>query len=164
MIFTRKKHAMCTIYIREGVRRISSFLLGCVLAVALLSGGCGRNRGPERVVVSGTVTFKGEPVANGTIRFVPDPSSGMPTAGTVIKDGKYNAERFGGVPVGTHKVQIEAMRAVKLGPPAKPGEPVPLRSEGFIKYIPKKYNDNTQLEITIEPDSEEIVKNFDLTD
>ena len=151
------------IHAREGLRYIPRVLLGCAFAATLLSAGCGRNQGPERAVISGTVTFNGQPIPDGTIRFVPDASLSLPTTGTVIKDGKYKAERLGGVPVGTHKVQIEAMRAIRRGPPPKPGESAPLRGGGFQKYIPKKYNDNTQLQFTVEPGSGEIIKNFDLT-
>ena len=57
--------------------------------IAVVSGGCGGDRGPERVVVSGTVTHNGKPIPEGVIRFVPAPTCPVPTAGTTIVNGKY---------------------------------------------------------------------------
>ena len=163
MLYTRGKHFRRMSHTGEGVWRILHIFLGCACAITLLSG-CGSDQGPERVVVSGLATYNGKPVPDGIIRFVPDKSASKPMMATVIKDGKYNAEGLGGVPTGTHKVQIEAMRAVRRGPPPKPGEPAPLHADGLQQYIPQKYNAKTQLEITVPPGSGPITKNFDLAD
>ena len=44
--------------------------MGSVLATTAFFG-CRANQGPERVVVAGTVTYRGEPIKRGVIRFVP---------------------------------------------------------------------------------------------
>jgi hypothetical protein len=137
-------------------------LLGYAVLAGLLAG-CG-DRGPQRVAVSGTVTFNGKPLADGTIRFVPTATASSPVAGADIKDGKYTADIRGGVPVGTQRVEIEAYR---VDPRAtKPGMPAPPMARGVprIQYIPKRYNVDSQLSMTIEPGSKIITKDFDLTD
>ncbi len=55
--------------------------------------GCGGS-GVERVVVSGTVTYKGELVPAGPVIFEPDPKRGNtgPQGFARIKDGKYQTE------------------------------------------------------------------------
>ena len=129
-------------------------------------GGCGRaDHGPERVVVSGTVTYNGQPVAQGRIRFVPDEQSPVPPAGAPISNGQFRADTRGGVPVGTFRVQIEAVR--ELEAPSEPGTadlPQFAMGPGVQQYIPAKYNARTTLELTIPPGSRAITKTFDLTD
>jgi hypothetical protein len=149
----------------ESARRVSHTLMGLLIA-AVLFAGCRGDRGPERVIVSGKVTHNGKPVGEGEIRFVPDASSPAPMAGADIKDGLYRSDIRGGVPIGTHKIEIEAYRvdASKL----PPGTPMPsvARARGvpYVQYIPKRYNLNSDLKIAIEPGSKEITKNFDLND
>ena len=95
-----------------------------LLLTAVVVGGCGRgDRGPERVAVSGTVTYNGKPLSEGTIRFVPLPNCPVPTSGASIANGQYRLEGNDGVPVGTHKIQIEAFRIrVRRGEaPRRPG-------------------------------------------
>jgi hypothetical protein len=141
--------------------------LGIALAWALTPvffGGC-RKEGPERVILSGTVTYKGKPVAEGTILFTPAANSQVPSAGASIVDGNYKVDVHGGVPVGTHRISIQAYRSVPFTLP--PGQPEPRNySQGKLRqqYLPKTYNANSQLVITIEPGSRAITKNFDLTD
>ena len=92
------------------------------IAAAIFSG-CGRDQGPERVVVSGTVTFDGKPIRRGRIHFMPVATSAVPVSGADIKDGRYKVDGRGGVPVGTYKIEIEAYRVDQT--PPKPGEPMP---------------------------------------
>ncbi len=73
----------------------------------------------------------------------------------------YRADGHGGVPVGTHVIQIEAYRKSSTPPPPNvprfPGEPEE-------QYLPKEFNENSNLEITIPSGSPAIIKDFDLTD
>jgi hypothetical protein len=137
-------------------RCVSRTLLCCSIAVAVLAG-CGGDKGPERVVVTGTVTYNGKPIPTGTVQFTPVQTSLVPAAGADITDGKYRADIHGGVPVGTHNIAIEAYRPVK-GPRGSAHE------NGLQQYIPRKYNADSRMQITIAPGSREIAKNFDLTD
>ena len=139
----------------------------CLLPVAccvLLLTACGRG-GLERAVVTGRVTYQGQPVAKGKIRFIPVKDTKTPMWGAFIHDGKYEARGKGGVPVGTHKVEIVAWRtksdaAETTNPPT---------SDQFLggvppgqQYLPEKYNAKTELKITIPPGSGKIVRDFDL--
>jgi hypothetical protein len=153
----------CVQRTKDGGRCVSRTLLGCVLA-AVCFAGCG-DRGPERIVVSGTVRFAGKPVGEGMIRFMPVAASAVPMAGAYIQDGKYRIDGRGGVPVGTHKVEIEGIRINMAA--LKPGQPVPKsaweRGAPRVQYVPDNFNLNSTLKVTIEPGSPEVTKNFDLT-
>ncbi len=132
-----------------------------LLPVLLLSPmlGCGRS-GPQRVVVSGTVAYRGEPIADGMIRFVPlEPGAG-PMAGALIKDSKYEVNALGGVPVGRCRVEIKSLKTVPGQPTARP-KGLDLFRDPTIQYIPEKYNNNSTLEVMIPPKSA-FEQNFDL--
>jgi hypothetical protein len=126
-----------------------------MLTAATLAG-CGRS-GPERVVVSGAVTYEGKPIAEGRINFMPTGQSAVPMSGAVIHNGRYRVDAKGGVPVGTHTVQIEAYG----GSPA-PGRV--LKPGARTQYLPGKFNADSQLEITIQSGTGEVTKDFELTD
>ncbi len=144
--------------------RVYLVFVACALTAAFC-GGCGDRGLPERVVVSGTVTFNGKPVPEGLIRFVPGPTSMVPVTGARIKDGAYKADKKGGVPIGTHKIEIEALRSVDPNPSQPADTNVLHSSEMWLRqYIPAKYNRLSQLEITIESGSGKIIKNLELAD
>lgn len=122
--------------------------------------GCGDGGAPKRVIVSGAVTFNGKPVPTGMIRFLPDSSSPVPMGGASIVEGRYRADSRGGVPVGTHRIEIEAFQS-------KPGTtagPMVDRGGPSVQYLPERYNVKSQMQMTIEPGSGEIIKDFKLTD
>jgi len=143
---------------------VPAAICAALLAVSLT--GCGRE-GPERVVVSGTVTFGGEPVKEGQIRFFPTTDTQAPVSGAEIADGEYAVRAKGGVPVGTHRIEIVGYRpdpkyrelAESLPPDATELERPPQQ-----QYIPAKYNTQSELEITIPPGSAAITRDFRLTD
>jgi hypothetical protein len=88
--------------------------LSAPLLVALVTAsGCDRvAEGPQRFVVEGTVTFRGEPVPMGRILFEPDSAAGNrgPVGMADIKAGRYSTGlRFGAVG-GPHFVRIEGFR------------------------------------------------------
>jgi hypothetical protein len=145
------------------VSRTLRLRLCCAVTIACF-GGCGGERGPERVVVSGTVAYNGKPIPEGVIRFVPVSTSLGPTAGAIIANGKYRADGNGGVPVGMHNIQVEAYR--KTAYPVKPAVLPPRGFEDGLReqYLPKRHNVDSQLRITIESGSRTITKDFDLTD
>jgi hypothetical protein len=156
----RKEDAGHGLHLR---RRACSVLAVALIVVAAL-GGCHGNRGPERAIVSGSVRYQGQPVVNGLIRFLADPQSGMPTAGAFIVDGKYVADSQGGVPVGTHLVQIEAFRvAPATGPSDRSARPAAGAARG-AQFLPEKYNVHTTLKATIPAGSGKITKDFDLSE
>lgn len=133
-----------------------------ILVIPALLFGCG-DRGPKRVVVSGTATYKGKPIPEGMIRFVPMNASETSVSGASIVDGKYKVDGRGGIPVGTHKIEIEAHHP-QQSRRAEGGARSRASSFAGNQYIPEKYNVRTQLQIAVDPDSGEIIKNFDLND
>jgi hypothetical protein len=92
--------------------RIVTVLL-CTLAL-----GCG---GDKSYRISGTITFKGQPVPAGMIYFLPDGSKGNTgaTGFAKIKDGKYDTAETGGKGV-IGGPTIIAIEGIDLSsPPAK---------------------------------------------
>ena len=128
-----------------------------VLTCIALTFGCGSDS-VERATVSGAVTWDGTPVPKGQIRFIP--TSG-PIWTARIKDGRYSTDGTKGVPVGDLQVRIEGYRipsGYKGGTPTDDDNPIPLE-----QYLPAKYNKQTELTLTIDPGSNSVEKNFDLT-
>ena len=126
--------------------------IGVVLSA--ITAGCSQSQ-YDRVTVSGTVTHNGQPLKRGKIRFYPVGEEKGSLSGADIIDGKYVIDRRGGVPAGTHRIEIKAYN-VPDGPRVSITE--------ASQYLPAKYNSNSELELTIEPDSASMVKDFDLTD
>lgn len=86
----------------------------CVLAVFAWSG-CGPNDGLEpRLPVSGMVTYKGEPVPQGSINFEPEDPAGRPATG-LIEDGRFRLTTLtpgdGAIP-GRYKVAITSREVI----------------------------------------------------
>lgn len=139
--------------------------LPCVVCLGwvTLLGGCGGDQGLQRAIVSGKVAYKGEPVADGMIRFRPSGGSRAPSSGAFIVNGEYRANGHGGVPIGTFKVEIEGYRPVADSETVKEPEVEDL-GDPRIQYLPEQYNKKTQFEVTIEPGCRRLARDFLLTD
>jgi hypothetical protein len=80
--------------------------------------GCSYDNGLQLGRVHGKVTYKGEPVKNGTVFFMPDEGKGTigPSATASLRDdGTYVASTDyagDGVIVGSHKIGLTALEAV----------------------------------------------------
>lgn len=124
---------------RVMVRNVAGFLL----FVALAAGGCGGPR--DRAILVGSVTLDGQPLADGTISFIP--LSKTPSSGTVIQKGSYRAA----VTPGSYRVEIVATRMVAPnqsgGTSRTPPEPV------FESIIPARYNTASTLVQDVRLDS-----------
>ena len=123
-----------------------------VVMVILSAAGCGDD-GRGLQPVSGTVTLKGKPVAEGMLEFRP---VGSPTgadytkAGAVIHDGNYVIPRDQGLVPGKYKVSISAPDKLhKLGGDELPG---PTSSRTSKDLIPPEYNLKTKLEVEVRKD------------
>ena len=128
-----------------------------LIAWLLLTGfisGCSQHDQWDRVVVSGNVTYDGQLVEKGQIRFIPLGKTGGPVTIDPIEQGKYSTENTAGVPVGTHRVEILGYDAKEYAnAPTGPGAP-PVR-----QLLPKKYN--RQSVLTVELESTPKVKPLD---
>ena len=110
-----------------------------LLAVAF-SLGCGNS---NEAIISGTVLIDGNPPASGSIAFIPVDGKSK-TAGGVITDGKYSTT----VPLGTAKVEIRSSKVVgQQNLYNTPDSPV---QNVLAEVLPAKYNDETELEVTVE--------------
>ena len=142
----------------------------CSLAIALPCFGCSSKSDgrPERVPVTGSITFNEKPLQNAAIAFVPVGSSGPPATGATDSDGSYELMTFetadGAIP-GSYNVSIVAT-----------GEDPNRNPDGSQKYseedprwtqpkstIPEHYNDpiKSKLNATVSVDGEN-EHNFDL--
>ncbi len=153
---------LCTAGVKDRLVSDEAWAVGLLLLLTLA--GCGIE-GPERVVVTGEVTYQGQPLEKGQIRFVPAPGSKAPASGALVVDGRYTVDGKGGVPLGTHKITIKAyLLADVQDQPADSREQTPETTPPPQQYLPAKYNTKTELQITIPPGSRKITKDFKLTD
>jgi len=116
------------------------------LLLALLLAGCSQS--PTRGV-SGEVSYKSEPIKEGSIEFIPIEGTGGPSVGAPIKDGKYDIPAAKGpLADGTYRVKLLAMRNTGKFPPgpryAKSG---PMMED----IIPAEYNIQSKLQVKIDP-------------
>jgi hypothetical protein len=120
-------------------------LLAAALGLACLAPtGCGQKGLPAKVL-HGSVSCGGEMAPTGQISFVPVEDAPGPTCAAFIVNGQYRIAEQGGVPLGKHRVQVDARKKtgrkvsgrigheasmideeVKMGPPIYAGEQSPL--------------------------------------
>ena len=107
---------------------------------ALLAGGCGGSLTSSGYSASGTVTWKGQPLDQGSIQFLPASGQG-PMVGAEIRDGRYTLPNPPGLATGTYQVRINSRSGVNpTGPPdTHLGDP---KSK---ERIPAEYNEKTTL-------------------
>jgi hypothetical protein len=122
------------------------FVLTCFLCCA----GCGDGKSS----VTGSVTFDGQPVKNGTITFVKADGE-LVREGGVIQDGEFQAT----LPPGKYKIELNAQRLIRKqkqkGFDGK-DEEVDITDELF----PPRFNIGTELSEVIKPGSNAL--KFDL--
>ena len=119
-----------TISRRSVLKIFAAPLLCCLAALS----GCGPG-GPKTVPVSGSVTFAGQPVADGEIAFRSADGATASWAGRIVA-GRYEIRST----VGPKRVEIIAVRP-------KPGAKPKASGEGVINemYIPDRYNLESEL-------------------
>ncbi|MBN1855148.1 MAG: hypothetical protein JW829_20625 [Pirellulales bacterium] len=139
------------------LRKSETFwVLLTILAIHLA--GCGSGSDLEKVVVRGRVTLDGTAIPNGEIRFYPAGKTKGPPSGGPIKDGEYIAQGRGGVPAGTHRVEIRAFRTGRQSYSSA------VAAEGgpAEQYLPAKYNTQSELTADIDATEQGSTKDFDL--
>jgi hypothetical protein len=121
------------------------------LAVCALAG-CGSGKLSE---VSGTITYEGKAIEQGSISFILIPVDGNgPSGGSSIVDGKYSAKN---VPVGMAKVQIRGARVTGQKQMLPDSPPVTTSEE----MLPPKYHSASELTYDVKSGTQ--VKDFDLS-
>lgn len=131
---------------------------GATLATICLLAAAGCDTGPEMIPISGTVTFQGKPIPLGKITLRAIEGTRAPALGGTIKDGKYSIDTRGGAPPGTYLVMIEAVAKVGEAQVDIPGASM----DRMVQYIPKRYNENSELKLVVESGSGPLEKNFEL--
>lgn len=139
-------------------------LVRLLLVVACLSVvlGCGRG-GEGLAVVKGKITYKGKPVPNGTVNYLPADPNKPSATGEIQADGSYAMQTYlgsrpsQGAVIGKHKVVIVAMQdmASRL-----PEERVPLPPP----IVPIKYTSPATSDLKAEVEDKENTIDFDLQD
>ena len=116
--------------------RLNSFSCAAAAAFALLIilaiAGCGGDK-LGRHSVSGKITFKGQPVPKGMVRFMPDSSKGTkgPGGGAVIENGKFLAPPSKGVVPGAYLIEIDGTDGV----PVKEGGEMMTNGKGLFPTV-----------------------------
>ncbi len=134
-------------------------VVGLAAAIALpMVLGCGGAGTAETAKVTGTVTYKGTPLDNVSVAFIPQGAGGRPATGLTDANGRFTLSTFktgdGAIP-GTHKVVVSEASASdpsKLPPmPGMPGYVPPERAKKKTRF-PAKYSaeTTTTLEVTVE--------------
>ncbi len=138
---------------------LNAFLrTSCLLLILTFVGGCRSSDLPATSVVNGVVTYKGQPVKNGQVVFVPQ-GAGNSGRGVTDEQGHFTLSTYAtgdGAVLGKHKVTVEVLENRNRAEPlhrARARSPIPL------KYAEVN---STPLEIEIKADPNEV--QFDLTD
>ncbi|HJZ59142.1 MAG TPA: carboxypeptidase-like regulatory domain-containing protein [Gemmataceae bacterium] len=108
--------------------------------------GCGGGEGS----VSGTVTFDGHPVPNGTVTFVKT-EGGLVREGAVITDGTFQVK----LPPGKYKIEVNGRKVVGKKK-QKNFDGVDEEVEITDELFPDRYNKATELSEEIKPGSNTI--------
>lgn len=118
--------------------RASWLLSAVVVATVGLLSGCGSEQ--KKYKVSGTVKYKGTPLASGSITFTPDGTGGA-LGGATIKGGAFEMPAASGLQAGKYKVSISQPDPKGA---AKEGD-APGASKDAKELIPEQYNVKTEL-------------------
>jgi hypothetical protein len=119
-------------------RRVAGVALALALATAIVVPGCAK----QAATVSGSVTYKGQPLKGGVVAFIPEKGATVPAQ--IGEDGTYTAE---GVPVGEVTVTVDTS---SLKPPAgfrgggPPRYEPPPNAPAGTKYKPPDLGSNAK--------------------
>ena len=164
------KHMMASGLTRRGIEIVRMAV--AVTVVGAVVAGCGGPAMPKVYPATGTVTYKGEPLADATVSFVP--SVGAPSDGKTDAQGKFTIMTNGkpGARAGACKVTVSKFAGASSMPAApKPEDMMKMyekKKKGEVEKgeIPAKYGrpDTSGLGAEVTTDGAKNVFNFDLKD
>ena len=128
-------------------------------AFSLALAGCGDS---NVVTVSGTLTYKGQPVTNAIVHFSPE--HGRPSYGETDAQGRFTLTydpQTKGVERGKHRVWVQRSTfAEQSAPGAIPGVPVAISAEQK-EFFDKYSGENSTVEITIDQKTKDLKLEWD---
>lgn len=132
-------------------------LLGWTVALGLVViMGCG-DGGPTIVPVSGILSYKGKPVTNASIRFMPE--NGRPSAGFTDEEGRftlvYDADHEGAT-VGKHRVWVNLRPTTPAQQQAVMMGRKPPMSADMAAFFDKYGQKNSKVEVVIDKNTKEL--------
>lgn len=114
----------------------------CFVASLVTLIGCD-NAGKGRVVLTGKLSYRGEPLDVGEIRFIPESGTKAPLTIVPFRGGSYDSAITNGVPVGKYRVEITAMRSSTAAKSKMVnGDELPVPAG---EVLPAKYNTKSEL-------------------
>jgi hypothetical protein len=130
-------------------------IISSILLTSLVPLGC--DSGPQMGTVRGKVTFKGQPVKEGTVTLLNVTEGGAAEA-NINPDGTYAVAN--GVALGEYVVEIKPLMEMK---DTDPGKSPPAPVEKPAPDIPRRYRQQgtTPLKATVKAGENEI--NFEMT-
>lgn len=137
-------------------RSIKSALLFAALVCVGFSCSDSSNSSVERVKVSGTVLYNGDPLSSAKILFISETPEGLIKSSGIIRHGIYQIPASGGPPVGKARVEIvprtpEFEELTQIKAEIKSGK---MLSNPLDLNIPNIYNKNSQLTAMVSRDGQ----------
>lgn len=132
--------------------RFVRVVFGCLgVGGAVLLSGCGSSNELGRRPISGQVTLKGQPLEQGTVRFVPQDPEGV-ASGASVRQGKFEIPAEQGLPPGAYRVQLSSAGAEGSAQDATapPGESQAVAKE----LIPPAFNTQSNLVVEVAPEGD----------
>ena len=133
------------------MRLLWTFCARTLLLLIVPVAGCAdsADNGPLRHAVTGTITFRGQPLDQGAIQFAPAGPADKHGGGAIIADGTYAIPEEKGLPAGTYKVMIFSAEEDAPVPGEAPGE-----SPVSAERIPPEFNVRSDKTVEVTPDGE----------
>jgi hypothetical protein len=143
-------------------RKYGTRFTALFLVVAFV--GCG-DSGPTIVPVTGILTYKGHPVTNTYVFFMPADGSGRPSQGPTDAEGRFKlsyTNEKDGVLVGRHKVWVGRPRPTTPAEQeaAMMGKKVPMRRD-MTGLLEKYGQGNSKVEVVIDKNTRDLKLDWD---
>lgn len=108
----------------------------------------------QRVPVKGKVSFDGQPLSKGVIRFLPDSSVAGRNVEAVVTNGEYALGKTSGPVAGKHRVEIEATYHLSFSRDDEAAYATQVQLNGALSSnpIPAQFNRQSQLTTDIPKD------------
>lgn len=131
----------------------------CALFVCLWLTGCG---GSNVVSVSGTLTYKGKPVTNAIVHFVPQ--TGRPSMGETDANGQFTLTydpQTKGAEIGTHKVFVMHNAAADANAPGSIPGVTPKMSPEMGAFFSKYSGAKSTVNVTVNKSTSDLKLDWD---